>query len=95
MTSKRDILAYQISTLPLSYVPRIDEFYVTQQKIKEPFYKVTAFNEPDFTVKEPTLSQWHYLDPAKTDELLKLKNDRETRDFLGVYSNSVVTPIPT
>lgn len=83
MVSKRDALAYQISSLPVSNLPKIGDFSCTLNP-NEPAHRITAFNQTSATVKEPRLSQYEYLNQEKTSQLVKLKASKEIYDFIGL-----------
>ncbi|CAG9772302.1 unnamed protein product [Ceutorhynchus assimilis] len=82
MTTKRDSLSYQISYLPNSHVPKLEDYYSFKEKPEEIEHKISAFNIPNVTRKEPKLSQWDYLDQEKVEALLKLKTVKEIHSFI-------------
>ncbi|KAL1490713.1 hypothetical protein ABEB36_013364 [Hypothenemus hampei] len=74
----RDLFRYQISSLPINNVPKIEDFACDNQ-----VHKITAFNQTESCVKELKLSQWKFLDFVKTEELLQLTNPQQIYKFIG------------
>ncbi|XP_050309251.1 uncharacterized protein LOC126745447 isoform X1 [Anthonomus grandis grandis] len=82
MVTKRDALFYQISTLPTSYVPKIEDYPLKLDDGTEK-HKISAFNVPPVQKKEAKLSQWEYLDAEKVQTLLTLTDQKEIFEYIG------------